>query len=190
MKSLEFYFTSEGQSAALHAYTQFAEDNDWDVGVKMRLYSRARAAFDPATDPSTAMELFIALRKNLVSQWQVFRPAPADQCWSAQRIYEVLTSEFADFAPTKTKSPGFLLGENAEKFLLRLDRFADIKPHSSYPVMTVSKFLHFFNPALFPIYDTKIIENKVFRRFRRDYRAYCNKCALSGSAGSAAFYRN
>ena len=32
--------------------------------------------------------------------------------------------------------------------------------------MPVSKFLHFYNPGLFPIYDTEMIFNKVLKRFK------------------------
>ena len=39
--------------------------------------------------------------------------------------------------------------------------------------MVVSKFLHFYNPGLFPIYDNKVIWNQVFRRFRNDFRDFC-----------------
>jgi hypothetical protein len=39
--------------------------------------------------------------------------------------------------------------------------------------MTVSKFLHFYNPGLFPIYDTKVVCGKVFKRFEADFRGFC-----------------
>ena len=56
--------------------------------------------------------------------------------------------------------------------------------------MTVSKFLHFFNPSLFPIYDTAVVWNKAFRRFGSDYRAFCDGANLDSSADGAAFLRN
>ena len=42
----------------------------------------------------------------------------------------------------------------------------DLKPVAGYPVMAVSKFLHFYNPALFPIYDNLVIWNGVLGYFR------------------------
>lgn len=36
--------------------------------------------------------------------------------------------------------------------------------------MAISKFLHFFNPTLFPIYDGAIIENKVLKTFDKDWK--------------------
>jgi hypothetical protein len=39
--------------------------------------------------------------------------------------------------------------------------------------MTVSKFLHFYNPSLFPIFDTAVVWNKVCNgRFKDDYREF------------------
>ncbi len=43
-----------------------------------------------------------------------------------------------------------------------------------FPIMTVSKFLHFYNAALFPIYDEKVIWKKVCDGyFRSDFRDFC-----------------
>jgi hypothetical protein len=49
----------------------------------------------------------------------------------------------------------------------------DIKPKSGYPIMTVSKFLHVYNPGLFPIYDNAVIWERVCNgRFKNDYREF------------------
>ena len=48
-----------------------------------------------------------------------------------------------------------------------------IKPNKEYPSMAVSKFLHFYNPSLFPIYDYEWIWKKVCDgRFKTDYRGF------------------
>jgi hypothetical protein len=66
-----------------------------------------------------------------------------------------------------------------------------IKPNAGYPVMTVSKFLHFYNPALFPIYDTEVVENRVLKRFRGEFRAFCVDAGVPNDTGeSAAFLRS
>ncbi len=54
-----------------------------------------------------------------------------------------------------------------------------IKQNKHYPLMTVSKFLHFYNPELFPIYDNAVIWDKVFRRFRDDFRDFCLAAKIS-----------
>jgi hypothetical protein len=48
-----------------------------------------------------------------------------------------------------------------------------IKQKSGYPHMIVSKFLHFYNPRLFPIYDEKVIWKEVFGSFRNDFKVFC-----------------
>jgi hypothetical protein len=53
-----------------------------------------------------------------------------------------------------------------------------IKEKIGYPHMTVSKFLHFYNPALFPIYDGAVIFDKVFTRFRSDFRDFCEAAGI------------
>lgn len=51
-----------------------------------------------------------------------------------------------------------------------------IKPKKHFPLMTVSKFLHFYNPELFPIYDNDVIWNKVLNGcFKDDYREFCRR---------------
>ena len=51
-----------------------------------------------------------------------------------------------------------------------------IKPKKDYPLMVVSKFLHFYNPALFPIYDTRVIWEKVLDGcFNSDFRDFCDR---------------
>jgi hypothetical protein len=53
-----------------------------------------------------------------------------------------------------------------------LERLREIKTISWYPTMVVSKFSHFFNPSLFPIYDTEIIYKTVINgTFRDDYKS-------------------
>jgi hypothetical protein len=56
-----------------------------------------------------------------------------------------------------------------------LKRLNDLKSNKDYPQMAASKFLHFFNPTLFPIYDGKVIENQVLRVFLDDYFAWVEK---------------
>lgn len=56
--------------------------------------------------------------------------------------------------------------------------------------MTVSKFLHFRNPSLFPIYDTAVIWNEVFARFGEDYQEFCEQWRLDPDAWGAGFIAN
>ena len=50
----------------------------------------------------------------------------------------------------------------------------------TYPVMPVAKFSHFFNPKLFPIYDTKYVCGTVLHRaFKEDWNAFIRRSDLS-----------
>jgi len=52
----------------------------------------------------------------------------------------------------------------------------EIKQKKDYPLMIASKFLHFYNPTLFPIYDNKVIWEKVlYGCFKSDFRDYCDR---------------
>src|SRR5581483_11600469 len=91
-----------------------------------------------------------------------------------QQIFETIRSQFADFSWRRPVNLLTLDG-NGELQRIRsgLVAMQNIKPNKGYPVMAVSKFLHFYNPALFPIYDTAVIWIKVFETFKQDFRAFC-----------------
>ena len=73
--------------------------------------------------------------------------------------------------------------------MFTLEAMRKIKPKSDFPTMAVSKFLHFFNPTLFPIYDNEIVQGRVFRRFRQEFRDFCAVHRLSTGDGPT-FLRN
>jgi hypothetical protein len=57
-----------------------------------------------------------------------------------------------------------------------LAKMQGIKQKKHFPLMTVSKYLHFYNPELFPIYDNKMIWETVLNgRFKGDYREFCER---------------
>lgn len=39
--------------------------------------------------------------------------------------------------------------------------------------MAVSKVLHFYNPELFPVYDSEVIWKKVLTRFKSEFTNFC-----------------
>ena len=172
-QTLRRYFESDiQQRKALDAVTR----RGWLVpSENLNLYDASQRAFDPALSAEEASEEFHVIYETLAGRnWQVFRPRSSQDCWSSRKIFEKITGEFSDFS---WSSPVNLLalGENEAGSRLQapLANMRRIKPKKGYPHMTVSKFLHFYNPGLFPIYDSAVIWNKVFRRFRNDFRDYC-----------------
>jgi hypothetical protein len=57
--------------------------------------------------------------------------------------------------------------------------------------VAASKFLHVFNPALFPIYDIAVVWNKVCNGvFRQDYLDFCHRRGYSPGERTAQFNLN
>lgn len=184
--ALKDYFTASGQPRALAAYADFAKGSAWSVPLKMDLYDLSREAFTG----TGSLSAFEKIYSNLVSHWQVFRPHGADECWDAARIFETMRRELAGFDYVSGVSLASFDNDRRHSVMFSLMALEGMKPNTGYPTMTVSKFLHFFNPSLFPIYDTAVMGNKVFARFGPDYRAFCNAANLDPSADGAAFLRN
>lgn len=90
------------------------------------------------------------------------------------KLFETIKGEFPEFSWGGSINLLTLAKSGARARLeSRLAKMQGIKPKKSYPHMTVSKFLHFYNPGLFPIYDNKVIWEGVFKRFRNDFRVFC-----------------
>jgi hypothetical protein len=184
-------FQPKGQRRALEAYAKFAGGSAWSVPMKMDLYAASRAAFDPTATDSEAFAAFESIYGNLVSYWQVFRPHGASECWPARQIFEAIKKQFGDFAWGGSVSlPTLLSSRRHQALVFSLMEMEGIKPNNEYPVMTVSKFLHFYNPSLFPIYDTEVVWNKVFKRFKGDFNTCCTSANLDQQASGAGFLRN
>jgi hypothetical protein len=150
----------------------------WNVTGSLDLYEASRRAFDPASSPDEAFRNFERIYDMLKSnEWQVFRPHSPSVCWPPEQIFETIKREFVDFAwggPVNLPNfPSSGLGVRLES---RLAKMQGVKPKKQYPLMTVSKFLHFYNPSLFPIYDNAVIWEKVLNgRFKGDYRVFVQR---------------
>lgn len=189
--SLRDYFQPAGQRRALEAYSGFAGSSAWSVPLKMDLYEASRVAFHTGEGDDERIKAFEKVYGNLVSSWQVFRPHGVAGSWTARTIYDKIGEHFALFAWGGPVSLPTLYGSGKHQDLMfSLMEMEKIKPNNGYPIMTVSKFLHFFNPALFPIYDTEVVWNKVFKRFKTDYDGFRTSANLASRAGDVAFMRN
>jgi hypothetical protein len=190
-RPIKDYFQPHGQKRALEAYASFAGGSAWSIPMKMDLYVSSRAAFNPENTDVVAFTAFEAIYGNLVSYWQVFRPHGADECWPARQIFDTIKQHFAGFGWGGPVSLTNLLSDGKHQSLMfSLMEMEKIKPNNDYPIMAVSKFLHFYNPSLFPIYDTEVIWNRVFKHFKKDYDSFRTSSNLATRAGDAAFLRN
>jgi hypothetical protein len=182
--------TDHQQRRALAAV---AREGWLDAGGNLNLYEASRRAFDPASSAEEAFRDFEKIYAQLAGpDWQVFRPRSRAERWPPRQIFETIKREFPEFSWRGTVN---LLNfpQTMPSLESRLGKMRGIKPNHYYPLMTVSKFLHFYHPGLFPIYDEAVIWNKVFKRFDNDFRDFCWAARIPYDSaikdGTAAFMR-
>ena len=177
-QTLRSYFEKpDQQRCALDAFF-VAWGGTWCIHKELLdFYDASKCAFDPLLSKDEAFRHFQETYGELKSpNWQVFRPNSPGDCWPPKKIFGTIKCEFPKFS---WGGPVNLLNFPKSGTRLRLElesclrKMEGIKPKKGYPHMTVSKFLHFYNPGLFPIYDNKVIREKVFKRFQNDFRAFC-----------------
>ena len=174
MKTLRSYFESESQQRqALNSFFT-AWGGNWPVWEVLDLYDASRGAFYSPLHQDERLRKFEIIDGQLAGYWQVFRPSSRSDCWPSRQIFETIQREFTDFQWGGSVSLlNFLRDGNRSKLLGALTAMRRIKPNQGYPIMTVSKFLHFYNPKLFPIYDEKVIWGQVFKRFGAEFQTFC-----------------
>ena len=170
-ETLRTYFESESQQRrALDAYFD-AWKGRWPVHEMLELYKASQFAFNSLSTANGAFQHFEKIYDELTGYWQVFRPYNRAECWPPPQIFETIKREFPEFSwRGHVNLLNFLKGGTRLRLESCLAKMQGIKPHKGYPVMAASKFLHFYNPGLFPIYDYEVIWKKVFCRFRKDFR--------------------
>src|SRR5207247_3134449 len=120
---------------------------------------------------------FNKIYENFRRYWQVFRAARGG-CWSADETFDALTRDCRIFSRQSgvnllTLQPD---SEQSRSVLAGLALLRDLKRTQGYPCMPVAKFTHFFNPMLFPIYDSEVIWQKVLHGVQRQLpRMVCRK---------------
>ena len=189
MQTLRSFFENESwQRKALDGFFD-AWEGSWPLDEQLlRLYDASRTAFDPDSNPDEALRSFEVIYDMLRSPaWGgVFRSRISGEAWSARQTFETVKREFVEFSwvgPINLLN--FPKSGSALRLETRLLKMQGIKPKKSFPLMIVSKVLHFYNPSLFPIYDTWMIWNKVLNgRFKADYRAFCERERIPKNVGS------
>jgi hypothetical protein len=191
LRRFEDYFSGEDCARALSSYSQEAANLGWSIPHKIKLYSQSRIAFDSDFPHEKKEKAFRSIYDDLAGYWQVFRPYGADLCWDSQKVFDSISRKFADFSPSgKVNLTTFEDSRSGPLLTKALTALQGIKPNNYYPVMTVSKFLHFFNPGLFLIWDTAVIDTRVLKRFWPDYLNFCKQFELNSTAIGVEFLRN
>jgi len=171
-KHLAAYFENTNQ-----AMKELKKYNDvigrrWPIGHKLMLYQYAKDAFDPKVKKRNGKVRFATVYENLRRRWQVFRPTTTH--WSMEQVYTCLMEKCGSCS----RSGGLTLKNNLleqsgisalSRHLKTMENIKVLK-RNTYPTMPVAKFSHFFNPMLFPVYDTKYVYRKVLLEvFKKDW---------------------
>jgi hypothetical protein len=160
---LATYFRDPGKTCwALKQYQHFAEQRTsaWSIrDSKLENYKHGAIAFDPAGDRDQRQAAFQRIYDQLKGYWQVFRPGQAS--WDDRTLFNVLNDDLSTCNRTGGLTLANLSDDGYSCILDGLDKLRGLKKMQYYPIMAVSKFAHFFNPKLFPIFDTSVISNQV-----------------------------
>jgi hypothetical protein len=174
---LALYFQGEQIDRAFAKYSVFIGEKKpkWQFGQKgerLELYRLADDAFDPSCDEDQRRESFDGIYKALRGGWGVFRTSRPLGYWLSDRTFSALLG----LQTTYGRSSGLTLlnleqVESRRAIIHCLQKMSGLKPltDGGTSIMAVSKFLHFFNPRLFPIWDTGVIQNQVLRTFVSDW---------------------
>lgn len=176
MKSEHYFQNSQMTRAALARYAEFASgkgEKSWSIAEsKLSLYRHSVTAFASTADESTKRSRHETVFGHLRSWWGVGRNGTL---WNAATAFDVLTNR----CQACSRGNGLdltTLGDrpSQQDVLACLSAMRGLKRLSSgkYPVMAVSKNLHFFNPSLFVIYDNDVVLKKVYRGFRKDWNSF------------------
>ena len=160
MQMLRSFFDSElWQRRALDGFFRAWGGDTGVVGSEFtEPYAASWRAFDPSSSRDEALRDFSTIYNVLTYDFQVFRPQSPSDCWPPEKIFDTIKREFVEFSWRGTINLLiFGKSETAPGLESCLAKLQGIKPKRQYPLMTVSKFLHFYNPSLFPIYDNKMI---------------------------------
>ena len=195
--SLADYFRRDMVATALEHCELVLNRLKWTMKERKWPYKCAHKAFDGQNDPEGRSSSFADVYGELRGRnWQVFRGGVKN--WTVDETFTALLVCESDCGRGKRLVLADLGDGDLPDCLMRcLDRMRGVKtnPNRNTPIMAMSKFLHFFNPRLFPIYDNAVIEGLVLRTFRSDLlipelaekwqadqemRRYCGYLMLAG----------
>ncbi len=166
------YFVGGEADNALEEYKNFTQKMGWSIDHKIDLYLAGDVAFNPVEDMGKRFNSFNEIYTSLRRYWQVFRNASS--YWESQKVFDVLTEDCCVCSRNSNLSLINLDEEKNQMIAECLMKIKDIKTLSSGETssMAISKFLHFFNPKLFPIYDNQIIKKEVLKTFSDDWSSF------------------
>ncbi len=163
------YFEGTKIKEALKKYKD-TKTKKWLVSHKLDLYQAGNIAFDSSYSEDERKEKFEEIYND--KGWGVFRKGERS---TSGEIFDSLTKECSECS----RKAGLTLanlkdGQDCDALIKCLNKIKDIKTLKSGRVSTtaISKFLHFFNPKLFPLYNEKDIEKGVLKIFGKEWKDF------------------
>ena len=171
---LAHYFQPEYITSSLDKYSQFVKKYNWTNEEKVRLYRLCGEAFSPNLIAAHQNLQFEEIYNVLHKRWQIFRPLKIDKCWKSAEIHEVLSKLPIECARGGTLTLPALNPDDAVILIQCIESMKGVKhlPSGTTPIMAVSKFLHIYNPRLFPIFDWAVIRNQVLPAFNDEWQNF------------------
>lgn len=191
---LSRYFRQPELGRALHAYAVNIGDAGWPVKDKFALYSLSAKVGNPALCDDDRFRSFEQIYKTLSSgAWRAMRSRTKKKDlvrFTAREAYNALNQYVSAFSLPSGRDLLNLSINDHSALVSAILPLKGIKRNKHYPIMAVSKFLHFYNPRLFPIWDNAVVDKKVFVRFWDDHVNFCSANNLRASANGAEFLAN
>jgi hypothetical protein len=192
MKSEPYFQNRNRTRKALARYALFASgkgEKGWSIAEsKLRLYRHAVNAFAGTSDERIRRASHEEVYGRLRSWWGVGRNGTL---WERATVFDVLENNCRACSRSSGLTLNTLEDEQTQTAVVAcLESMRGLKRLRSghYPVMAVSKNLHFFNPRLWVIYDNEVVVGKVYRVFKEEWAATYGRIAVETGDADISFY--
>jgi len=166
------YFHVPYVSDALDAMLGFAKKNNWPIADRAELYMIAQSAFGPQPN----FDAFCEVNQWLRSYWKIGR---GGEIWDSQQVFDALLEGCAASGRLSNLS---LMSDGDGRSLATVKAvraMAGVKKVGEYPHMAAAKYLHFFNPRLYPLYDNEVIWKRVLHgTFLSEWKEVCREAPI------------
>lgn len=187
MLKLNSFFQYPHYQWALESFSEFARQSDWRISTRAHLYSLAAQTRSMNYDELQRRESFNELYNVLKRNWKVGR---AGVLMESDALFDHLNARCRQCNATSGLTAIRLYREPGIQPVVKrcLNDMKSIKTALEYPQMAASKFLHFWNPCLFPIWDSEVISQKVLIKvFSDECKAACEDQGSRFRDGSENF---
>jgi hypothetical protein len=170
--TISSYFELPDVQFTLSKGFDYAESRNWQASDHAHLYKLAEDSFGAAPN----FEFFRILYSQLTQYWGIGRGG-------GLATPDYIFSRLIDGCRDSARSSGVTLISpehlRATAVATAIAEMKATKRNNEYPHMAASKFLHFYNPGLFPIYDGAVIWNEILNGiYKREWSSVCYRYGI------------